>query len=197
MRQVPHTTAVKLMAAADLIADRGLDGTKIEDFSSATGIPKATLYYYFDGKEEILSYIFGVVLDELGVAVGLGLAGEGSAATRLARVIESHLAVFERYPKASQALYFDLGRAVRRPELAARIRSSYVDPVSTLLSEGASDGSLRRVEDASLSAVAVLGATCTAAIHVLAIDPAVSIKGVSKVIVPFVLRGLESKAYEV
>ncbi len=192
MRQVPQTTAVKLMAAADLIADRGLDATKIDDFSSATGIPKATLYYYFDGKEEILSYIFGVVLDELGVAVGQGLAGEGTAATRLARVIEAHLAVFERYPKASQALYFDLGRAVRRPELATRIRSSYVDPVAKLLVEGVSDGSIRRVEDASLSAVAVLGATCTAAIHVLAIDPALTIKGVSKVIVPLVLQGLAS-----
>ncbi len=192
MRQVPQTTAVKLMAAADLIADRGLDATKIDDFSSATGIPKATLYYYFDGKEEILSYIFGVVLDELGVAVRQGLVGEGTAATRLARVIEAHLAVFERYPKASQALYFDLGRAVRRPELATRIRSSYVDPVGKLLVEGVSDGSLRRVEDASLSAVAVLGATCTAAIHVLAIDPALTIKGVSKVIVPLVLQGLAS-----
>jgi TetR/AcrR family transcriptional regulator len=194
MRQVPPTTAVKLMAAADLIADRGLDSTKIEDFSSATGIPKATLYYYFDGKEEILSYIFGVVLDELGVAVALGLASKGTAAERLVRVIEAHLAVFEKYPKASQALYFDLGRAVRRPELATRIRSSYVDPVSKLLFEGASDGSLRPLEDAALSAVAVLGATCTAAIHVLAIDPAVSIRSVSKMLVPFVLQGLESKA---
>ena len=193
MRQVPPTTALKLMAAADIIADRGLDSTKIEDFSSVTGIPKATLYYYFDGKEEILSYIFGVVLDELGVAVAGGLATDGTAAERLVRVLEAHLAVFEKYPKASQALYFDLGRAVRRSELASRIRSSYVDPVSDLLAEGASDGSLRRVEDAGLSAVAVLGATCTAAIHVLAIDPTVSIGRVSQVIVPLVLQGLESE----
>jgi AcrR family transcriptional regulator len=182
------------MAAADLIADRGLDNTKIEDFASATGIPKPTLYYYFEGKEDILSYIFRVVLDEVGAAVAEGAAGRGKAARRLARVIEAHLAVFEKYPKASQALHFDLGRATRRPELAARIRSSYVDPVSALLTEGASDGSLRRVDDPRLAAVAVLGATSTAAIHVLAIEPTGSLKSVSKVIVPFVLHGFASTA---
>jgi AcrR family transcriptional regulator len=180
------------MVAADVIADRGLDNTKIEDLASATGIPKATLYYYFEGKEQILSYIFGVVLDAVGAAVAEGVAGKGTAAKRLERVIECHLEVFEKYPKASQALQFDLGRAARRPELATRIRSSYVDPVSELLAEGASDGSLRRVENARLTAVAVLGATSTAAIHVLAIDPIASLKSLSKVIVPFVLQGLRS-----
>ena len=63
MRQIPHSTAAKVMRAAELFADRGLDNTKVEDIAAATGIPQATLYYYFEGKEEILSYIFGVVLD--------------------------------------------------------------------------------------------------------------------------------------
>jgi TetR/AcrR family transcriptional regulator len=192
MRKVPPTTAAKLMAAADLIADRGLDNTKIEDFASVTGVPKATLYYYFEGKEEILSYIFGVVLDAVGAAVAVGAAGPGPAAERLAGVIEAHLGVFDQYPKASQALHFDLGRATRRPELAARVRSSYVEPVGSLLAEGASDGSLRRVADTRLTAVAILGATSTAAIHVLAIDPDDSVGTVSDVIVPLVLSGLMS-----
>jgi hypothetical protein len=72
--------------------------------------------------------------------------------------------------RRARALHFDLGRAARRRELAARVGSSYLDPVAALLAEGVSDGSLRRVEDGRMTAVAILGATSTAAIHVLAID---------------------------
>ena len=103
------------MAAAELFADRGLDDTKTEDIAAATGIPKATIYYYFEGKEEVLSFIFGVVLDAVHEAVTGAIAGPGTGAERLARVIEAHLHVFAEYPKASQALHFDLGRAARMP----------------------------------------------------------------------------------
>lgn len=190
MRPVPESTAVKLMAAADLIAERGLDNTKMDDFAAATGVPRATLYYYFEGKEDILSHIFGVVLDAVGAAVAKGAASPGTAAERLVRVVTLHLGVFEQYPSASRALHFDLGRAARLPELAARVRASYVDPVSKLLVEGAADGSIRPLANPTLNAVAVLGATSTAAMHVMAIDVTGSVKKVAKTIVPFVLQGL-------
>jgi AcrR family transcriptional regulator len=178
------------MAAADLIAERGLDSTKMDDFAAATGVPRATLYYYFEGKEDILSHIFGVVLDAVGAAVSKGAGTSGTAADRLARVVTNHLGVFERYPSASRALHFDLGRAARLPELAARVRASYIDPVSDLLQQGALDGSIRPLDNPTLNAVAVLGATSTAAIHVMAIDRSGSVKKVAKTLVPFVLEGL-------
>ena len=83
MRAIPESTAAKVLLAADMIAERGLDGTKIEELASVTGVPKATLYYYFEGKEGILSHIFGVVLDALEVAVRDGVAVQGDAAHRL------------------------------------------------------------------------------------------------------------------
>jgi AcrR family transcriptional regulator len=190
MRPVPRTTAAKVMAAPELIADRGLDDTKIDDLATATRVPKPTLYYYFEGKEEILSYIFGVVLDAVGDAVAAGMVRQGTAAERLARVVARHLEVFATYPKASQAPHFDLGRATRRPELAARIETSYVDPVAQLLWEGAEEGTLRGVVDPRLTAVAILGATSTAAIHVLAIDDRSSLDELLEVLVPLVLDGL-------
>jgi hypothetical protein len=110
----------------------------------------------------------------------------------MAGVIEAHLGVFEQFPGASQALHFDLGRATRRPELAARIESSYIDPVARLLAEGATDGTLRATADTRLSAVAILGATSTAAIHVLAIDRRSSLGELSGVLVPLILDGVRT-----
>lgn len=128
MRAIPEPIAAKVLLAADVIAECGLDGTKIEELASVTGVPKATLYYYFEGKEGILSHIFGVVLDALDGAVRDGLAAEGDPAERLRRVITNHVDVFRRYPSACQALHFDIGRATRRPDLAVRNRAAYLNP---------------------------------------------------------------------
>jgi AcrR family transcriptional regulator len=193
MRPVSAEMAGKLMAAAELFADRGLDDTKTEDIAAATGIPKATIYYYFEGKEEVLSFIFGVVLDALHDAVTGAVARPGTAAARLEGVIEAHLGVFAAYPKASQALHFDLGRAARIPEVAERSNASFIAPVSALLREGAVDGSLEPVADPRLTAIALLGMISTAAIHVLALEPEDSLDSLRAAITPLVLDGLRAR----
>ncbi len=190
MRTVPKPMAAKLMEAAELFADRGLDGTKTEDIAAATGIPKATIYYYFEGKEQVLSFIFGVVLDAVRDAVAAAIEGPGSAAERLQAVIRNHLQVFVAYPHASQALHFDLGRAARLPEVAARSSASFIEPVTSLLVAGAADGSLRRLDDPRLTAVAILGAISTTAIHVTALDIGPPVEDLEAIITPLVMQGL-------
>src|SRR3974390_2479635 len=133
----------KVLAAADLIADFGLDAAKMEDIAAATGVPKATLYYYFEGKEDILAFLFAEVLDELDRAVGSALGTEGSAAERLRAVIVAYLKVYVTYPAASRALQFDLGRAARMPVIAERTEAAFVEPLQRLLAEGAADGTIR------------------------------------------------------
>lgn len=189
MRRLPDEMATRLMAAADLFAERGLDGTKTEDIVAATGIPKATLYYHFEGKEQVLSYIFGVVLDALGEAVQAALAGGGDPVARLRRLIGAHLGVFAAYPRASQALHFDLGRAARLPEVAARSSSAYVEPVADLLVEGMGTGAFRTLNP-KLTAVAILGAISTAAIHLIAIDPFEPLDALADVVGSMVLGGV-------
>jgi TetR/AcrR family transcriptional regulator len=190
MRPVPPKMAGKLMAAADLLAERGLDGTKTEDIAAATGIPKATLYYYFEGKEQVLSYIFGVVLDAVQRAVTGAIEGPGTAIERMRRLIKAHLSVFADYPRASQALHFDLGRAARVPEVAARSNSSFIEPVAALIREGVDEGCFRHVPHPRLTAVAILGAISTTAIHVIALEVDDSLDDLVDVISDLVLDGI-------
>jgi TetR/AcrR family transcriptional regulator len=191
MRPLPPKVATKVMAAADLIAEFGLDGTKIEEIASVTGVRKATLYYHFEGKEGVLSYIFGVLLDALGAAVDTAVQTPGNGMERLRRVVEGHLDVFATYPKAARALHFDLGRAARLPEINEKTRVAYIDPVQALLIGGAKDGSIKVISNPHLAAVALLAATSTAAIHVTVIDGDGDLSGVSDVISELVLDGLQ------
>jgi AcrR family transcriptional regulator len=157
----------KVLAAAELFAEQGLDATKMEDIAAATGVPKATLYYYFDGKEDILAFLFTEILDAVERAVGEAVRGEGSAAERLRAAILAHLRVFEAFPAASRALQFDLGRAARTPLIAERTDAAFVEPIRALLVEGVADGSLRPVPHPRLAATAILGAVTTTGINAL------------------------------
>jgi AcrR family transcriptional regulator len=53
MRPIPDDMTAKVMAAAQLFAERGLDGATMSDIAEVTGIPRATLYYHFEGKEAV------------------------------------------------------------------------------------------------------------------------------------------------
>jgi len=190
LREVPDRLATKLMLAAELLATQGLDDTKTEDIASATGIPKATLYYYFSGKEEILGFLFERVLDAVEAAVTEAAAGDDPAADRLRRVITAHLLVFAELPMPSLALQLDLGRAARLPQLSLRSRQSFVDPVAQLLAEGARDGSLRKVEHPHLTALALLGAITTSGVNAVSPSSSPSIATITDVVTSLVMDGL-------
>jgi TetR/AcrR family transcriptional regulator len=190
MRPVPAKMATKLMLAADLFAERGLDGTKTEDIAAATGIPKATLYYYFEGKEQVLSYIFGIVLDAVGRAVASAVEGPGDAAERMRRLIRAHIRVFADYPRASQALQFDLGRAARFPEVVERSNNAFIGPVTTLIEEGIAEGTFRGELQPRLTAVGILGLINTSSMYVITRDVDVTLEGIIDGVSAFALGGL-------
>jgi len=179
-----------VLTAAELFAESGLDATKMEDIAAATGVPKATLYYYFEGKEDILAFLFSEILDEVSRAIGEAVQLEGTAAERLRAAIVAHLQVFEDFPAASRALQFDLGRAARIPHIDERIEAAFRGPVRQLLEEGAADGSLRAVEHPRLVAVAILGAVTTVGINALTLGSTRSVEDIADDVNGFVLAGV-------
>ena len=180
----------KVLAAAELFADRGLDATKMEDIASVTGVPKATLYYYFEGKEAILAFLFGEVLDEVQRAVEGALATAGTAADRLRALVVAHLGVFESRPAASRALQLDLGRAARLPLINDRTHNAFVGPVAHLLKAGGIDGSLRTQRHPRIAAVAILGAITTVGINAVAVDLGRPVDEVAEDILAVLLEGV-------
>lgn len=179
----------KTLTAAALFAERGLDGTKMEDIAEATGVPKATLYYYFDGKEAILAFLFAELLDELKRAVEGALAAEGTAADRLRAVVTANLRVAKLWPAASLALQFDLGRAARLPHIIEGIQEVFVGPVADLLDAGARDGSLKAQRHPRIATVAILGAVNAVAVDSIAVDSSRPVEEVADDILAVLIHG--------
>lgn len=193
MRVVPGQIAARLTAAAELFADRGVDNTKIEDVAAATGVPKATLYYYFAGKEEILAFLLADTLQRMADEVAIAVEQEGTAAERLAGVIHAQLTVMAEQPAVCRALLGDLGRAGRIPDIAEAIRKAYHAPVEALLVQGAQDGSLLGTVEPVAAAAALFGATSISGLAYLVTGQPLDPSWVAQAVGRVVLDGLRPR----
>lgn len=191
LRPVPSQIAAKLPAAAELFAARGLDNTKIEDVAAATGVAKATLYYYFAGKEEILAFLLQDSLAHMADEVAVAVQTPGTtAAERLSGVIRAQLTVMSAQPAVCRALIGDLGRAGRMPDIAAAMRSAYYEPVEELLAEGARDGTLAPQAHPVAAAAALFGAVTITGLMYLVADQPLDPDAISAAVLAVVLTGL-------
>jgi TetR/AcrR family transcriptional regulator len=190
MRGVPEGITERLEVAARVFADHGFDQTRIEDLAEVTGIPRATLYYYFAGKEDILAWLLGRMLADVDEAVAAAAGGPGTARDRLVAVVRAKVDVMARHPDTWRALVADLGRAGRIPEIAAATEAAFHAPVRRLLAEGEADGTLRPVDDPETTVAAVYGAVTMAAAHFVLADNRVDADRVAAEVTTFLLHGL-------
>jgi len=166
VRPLPDRLASRLPAAAEVFAAAGIEDARIEDVAAATGIPKATLYYYFSGKEEVLAWLLEQILDSITREVERAIAAEGTAADRLRAVIRAQFATLAEHPATCRILLSETRRVDRLPEVSAALREAFHGPVERLLAEGARDGSLRSV-DVETAAAATFGAISGVGTHYL------------------------------
>ncbi len=191
LRPVPAQVAEALPAAAEVFAERGFEGTRIEDLAEATGIPKATLYYYFSGKEDLLVHLLGRLLARIAEAVQAAATDEGLARERLERVVSVQLEVLAAHPASLRVLVADLGRAGRIPEIADAIRTAFHEPVHTLLADGAEDGSLRPT-DPDVTASAVFGVVTVPALFEIVTGRSLDADALAATLTPLLMEGIEA-----
>jgi AcrR family transcriptional regulator len=159
-RTVPASLAGKLTAAAagfDSAAD-----VRMDDIAAASGIPRATLYYYFAGKDDVLAFLLRSMLDDLRRSVGTALAVGGDTRARLESVVRALLAQLAASRAASQLLLTNLGRAGRLGDIASGIEAGFHAPVRRVLGEGIATGDVRDIDvevaaTAIFASVAVVG----------------------------------------
>jgi TetR/AcrR family transcriptional regulator len=157
VREVPAGVAAKLMAASDSFG-AALDHLNMNDIAVAAGLSRSSLYYYFSGKQDVLGFLVRLMVDELAESALAAWAVAGDAPTRLRAVVRAQVETLNAHVTTSQMLIANLGRARELPDIAARVREGFHDPVRRLLVEGAADGTIRPLADTELATTALFGA---------------------------------------
>lgn len=161
-RRPPEDFTQKLLNAAPHFV-MSFDEARMEDIAKASGIPRGTLYYYFDGKGEILSFLCTTVLARFHEVLVEIVKSEGDTKTRLEAVIRAQVEAHASSPAISQLLISHQGELGKPSELGEQVDRLCLDPIRTLLQDG-----MRRKEVGAINvptaAVAIYAAMNVAAI---------------------------------
>jgi TetR/AcrR family transcriptional regulator len=193
VRTLPAAIVGSEAVMAETFVERGFEATRMEDLAEATGVPKATLYYHFRGKDEILAWLLRSMLSALGEAVAEAASGRGTARRRLEAVVRAQLRVMAERPASCRILIAGLGRAARMSELAEGVGLAFHAPVLRLLDDGAADGSWRKIKDPATVSSSIFGAVLIPALHTLIAGQPLDPDQVAPPILRFIFTGLTGR----
>ncbi|MGH9293635.1 MAG: TetR/AcrR family transcriptional regulator [Acidimicrobiales bacterium] len=140
--------ALVLEAALGVIAEKGLDDTRMVDIGDAAGMSAGHVMYYFPTKAELLMQALGSSEDRFLAAAEQVARGGGSAAERLLGLVEISVPAAPREP--AWILWFETwARAPHDPAVARfqqAIEERWVALLAGLIREGQRGGEFRPVD---------------------------------------------------
>jgi acetyl esterase len=149
-------------AAVTLFRERGYHRTSLSDIAEAIGTERASLYYYFSSKEEILNEaVTPVVLRNTAIVEELRDSAEPVPA-KLRRLIVGLLTSYaEHYPLLFLYLEENLSHVAESQEAwAAQMRAvnqRFEAALEEIIAHGVADGSLRALADPRILANGLMG----------------------------------------
>lgn len=115
----------------------------IDEMARESGVARATLYYYFAGKDDLVAFLLDDKVASSAEAMDKALAFEGSVVERLERLV---FAIFDSMAR-QPALCLEMPNAMRNPdhfgEALEHAEEIVLAPLQRLLTEGVRSGELR------------------------------------------------------
>jgi len=134
-----------LDAATILFADKGFDGTKVQEITDAAGVNKAMLYYYFKSKDDLLMAVIGRFIEGIRDSIPQHFAATGDTA----RSIENFLDFYIEYLARNRAFVRLMPWELLSGKHLNTIAHSHMIPTFGLMREkivqAISAGAIRRV----------------------------------------------------
>src|SRR6266478_5564709 len=172
-----------LDAAIRVFAERGFHSATVAEIARAAGVADGTIYLYFKGKDDLLLRLFA----EMKAAV----AQERSAAEKLKRFIQLHLALVERNPELASVLIVELRQSAQFLKAADRQKlAAYVDVIAEVVRAGQESGELDRNISPATVKRAMFGALDELALGWLLGGRRAALKKTAAEVAEWLVRGL-------
>ncbi|MBC7266563.1 MAG: TetR/AcrR family transcriptional regulator [Coriobacteriia bacterium] len=160
-------------AALELIADKGVSATTVDEIVERAGVAKGTVYYHFSGgKTELIEALIASELTPLAERLRQIAAEEASPAKRIAELVRAELAWIRDNRDFAKMLVTELWREERawRDSLVL-LRKSILGYFRDAIAEGVAAGAFRADLDPDFAASALFGMTVTVALDWLVFYP--------------------------
>jgi TetR/AcrR family transcriptional regulator len=160
VKSPPQDLARRLADASEEILRPGRD-LRLEDIAAMVGSARATLYYYFSGREDLVAFLLSEHMAAASEAITAAARPGQPPAARLRAAVTALVAFLGDRPGVCSGLLSFAGAAGQlRPVMAAKDAALAV-PVADILREGIQAGQFLAGEPAD-AANAILGAAMIA-----------------------------------
>lgn len=155
MKTPPDDLADRLLGASELIL-AGSPPPRFDDIAERIGVARATLYYYFSGRDDLLTFVLTEHIRR-GAAVIAAADDGGSPADRLRVTVAGLVRFLGENPELCPALLGAMGGAGRMREALEANESMIATPLRQLIADGMAAGEFAEGDVADITA-ALIGA---------------------------------------
>ena len=145
-RTGPASRQAIIDAGVELFADRGFDGTGVQEIVNRSKLTKGSFYYAFQSKEDLLRHIQDEFIDSCLAVADEVIAADHRPDARLAKIVEAFIAlVAEQH--AQMSIFFQESRYLREDLFAdvRRKRDLFEEKITAVIREGQREGTFRNI----------------------------------------------------
>lgn len=129
----------------------------LDEVANTIGVPRATLYYYFSGREDLTAYLLTRHLEAGSEVFAPVLSSEGAAGDKLRELLLAIIGFLAEHPGVCGGLLSAMGSGVGMQEVMTANNRVVAAPLRDLLSEGRKSGELNFGDSADTANI-MLGA---------------------------------------
>jgi AcrR family transcriptional regulator len=187
----PEDLAEKLYGLSEGYLAQGAE-LRIDEVARAIDVPRATLYYYFAGRDDLLSFLMAEKAARMGTAVRKALADGGSVTERLERVLDAMVGAMAEQPSLCVNLLAAMGQGEAMLGLVLAAEQAVFVPLRELLIEGRATGELD-VTDLDVACAGLAGAVLLASVRAYVTTGAIDADAVSSALTAELVDGLRAR----
>lgn len=191
MKRVPTQLAEKLSAHSDRFLADGA-ALRLDEVASAIEVPRATLYYYFSGKDDLVSFLMADKLARVAEAVGAARVGEVRALDRFCDALRAAIGELAGNPALCLNLMVAVGRMADMSEIMVAADRAVMGPLRELLIEARAVGDVE-VDDIDNVVAGLMGGVNFAVVQRYAVAGSVDAEAMADQLVALALHGIRSR----
>lgn len=177
-------------AAMDLFAQKGYDGTSVEEITSVVGIAKGTLYYHFSSKEEILYFLVEEGMNLLKNSIEIKTKNFKSSVDKIKAVVLIQIKSIVKYENLITLVIDQIWGNEERNLKCREYIYEYIRILENIIKEGIEKGEIIEGKPEVLAS-GLFGFTCSGLLYKLKTGKELDIQETYKEFSNYIVNGLK------
>lgn len=178
-------------AAMELFAQKGYDGTSVEEITSVVGIAKGTLYYHFASKEEIFNFLIEEGMNLLKNSIEIKTSKYSNSIDKIKAVILIQIKIIVKYENLITLVISQMWGKEERNVRCRDYIYEYIKILEKIVKEGIDKGEIKGGNPEAIAS-GIFGSICSSLLYKLKNEKDLDIQEAYKNFSEYAINGLRN-----